>query len=135
MPLIKWIPEMSVGVAELDEQHQGLVALLNRLHEKMMSGQGLAVLDAVLGELLRYAEVHFAAEERLFEQHGYPEALAHQAEHHAFTARVRELQAEVAAGKRFVSLPTLNFLRDWLADHVMRVDMAYKSFFAGRGCR
>jgi len=130
MPLIKWTSEMSVGIAELDEQHQGLVDLLNRFHERMMAGRGRGMVDGVLAELLRYAEIHFASEERLFAEHGYPEALAHQAEHKSFTARVRELRAEVASGKQFVSLTALNFLRDWIADHVLNVDMAYKSFFA-----
>ena len=135
MSLIRWTNEMSVGVAELDDQHQGLVALFNRFHERMMSGHGHRMLDGVLAELQRYAEVHFASEERLFGLHGYPEAPAHQAEHVAFSARVRELRAEVAAGKQFVSLPALNFVRDWLADHVMNVDMAYKAFFAERRVR
>ncbi len=135
MPLIKWTESMSVGVAELDGQHQALVALLNRFHDQMMAGRGREGLEQVLDELLRYTEVHFAAEERLFLEHGYPHAISHQAKHAAFSAKVHALCDDVAAGKRFVSLTALNLLRDWLDEHIMNEDMAYKAFFAARGVR
>jgi len=132
LPLIQWTEAMSVGVAELDQQHQGLVALLNQFHEQMMAGRGRAALAPVLDELLRYTEVHFAAEERLFLELGYPHALSHHVQHVALTAKVHALRDEAAAGRRFVSLETLNFLRDWLTEHIMNADMAYKPFFAAR---
>jgi hemerythrin len=135
MALIKWTSDMSVGVAELDRQHQGLVDLLNRLHEHMLAGRGREVLAEVLADLIRYTDVHFAGEERLFILHGYPNMRAHRDEHVALTQKVRSLRAEVAAGKSFVSLPTLNFLRDWLTEHIMKSDMEYKAFFTERGVR
>jgi hemerythrin len=135
MALIKWTPEMSVGVAEFDRQHQGLVDLVNRLHEHMLAGRGREVLAEVLADLVRYTDVHFAGEERLFILHGYPHMRTHRDEHVALTQKVRALQADVVAGKSFVSLPTLNFLREWLTHHIMQSDMDYKSFFAARGVR
>ncbi len=132
MVFITWKPEMSVGVAELDEQHRCFVEILNRFHERMKAGRGSEIVDQILAELVSYAENHFATEERLFDRYGYPNALSHRAAHAGFLGKLRELRSEVATGKRFVSLTTLNLLRDWLDHHVMNVDMAYKDFFARR---
>jgi hemerythrin len=132
MAFITWKPEMSVGIAELDQQHQRFVEILNRFHERMKVGRGSEILDQVLADLVSYAENHFGTEERLFDRYGYPDAPTHRTAHADFLTKMRALQSEVAAGKRFVSLTTLNLLRDWLDDHVMTVDMAYKEFFARR---
>jgi len=41
MALFDWNDQLSVGVAEIDKQHQELVKLINDLHEAMREGAGL----------------------------------------------------------------------------------------------
>ena len=40
MALITWTDKMSVGIAKIDKEHQGLVELLNTLHSEMLAGRG-----------------------------------------------------------------------------------------------
>jgi hemerythrin-like metal-binding protein len=73
MEPVQWSERFSVGVRELDEQHQQLIKLLNRL----IATQGTInthseTISDVLMAIPRYAQVHFKAEERLMEEYGYP---------------------------------------------------------------
>ena len=85
MALIQWSPQLSVGVAEMDRQHQHLVGLINRLHDAMVRGEGAEILGPVLDEVVRYTHTHFAAEERLLAARKYP----HLADHKALARSVR----------------------------------------------
>ncbi len=135
MALITWSERMSVGVERIDREHRGLIDLLNTLHAGMMSGKGDDVLRGVLDELVRYTKTHFATEESLFRLHGYPQAATHKKEHDELTKRAVELQDAVADGKSLITLPTLSFLKDWLTNHIMKIDMAYKPFFTAKNVR
>ncbi|MGI6102630.1 MAG: hypothetical protein ACOYET_09155 [Bacillota bacterium] len=39
MALIQWSDELSVGVRELDAQHQRLIQMINELNEAMLQGK------------------------------------------------------------------------------------------------
>jgi hemerythrin-like metal-binding protein len=135
MALVTWSDQMSVGVEKFDEEHRHLVTLLNALHARMMMGRGDEVVHDVLDQLVRYARTHFASEETLFRAHNYPQAAAHKKEHDELTAKAMDLQTAVNGGKIYITLPTMNFLKDWLTNHIMKVDMAYRPFFAAKGIK
>jgi hemerythrin len=135
MPLIAWSDAISMGVERIDKEHRGLVDIINHLHAEMLAGKSKDSLTGILDKLIDYTKTHFATEEALFRTHGYPQAQAHKREHEALTQKVLELQANVKAGKAIISAPVLDFLRDWLSNHVMKEDMAYKLFFAGKGVK
>jgi hemerythrin len=135
MPLITWSDTMSVGVARIDKEHQKLIELINLLHAEMSHGKSNQVMGKVLEELIAYTKTHFATEETLFRTHGYPDATAHKNEHDGLTKKVLDVQAEFKAGKTFIGVATLNFLRDWLTQHILKQDMAYKLFFGSKGVK
>ena len=133
MALITWSDTMSVGVAKIDKEHQGLIALINLLHSEMLAGKSKAALGTVLDKLILYTKTHFATEETLFRTHNYPQTDAHRKEHAALTQKALALQSDLKAGKTVISAPVLDFLRDWLTNHILKQDMAYKLFFNSRG--
>jgi hemerythrin len=135
MALISWSSNMSVGVAKIDKEHQGLIDLINLLHSEMLAGKSRDALGVVLDKLITYTKTHFATEETLFRTHSYPQAAAHNKEHAALTQKALALQADLKAGKTMISAPVLDFLRDWLTNHILKQDMAYKVFLAGRGVK
>lgn len=135
MALITWSDRMSVGVERIDKQHRQLIDLLNSLHSEMLAGRGLQVVLEVLNNLVEYTKTHFATEETLFRNHGYPQAQAHKQQHDELTDKAIALHREVSSGRATLSLPTMNFLKDWLSNHILKTDMAYKPFFADKGIR
>ena len=135
MALFTWTPKMSVGIAKVDKEHQGLFDNINQLHEGMLAGRGKEALGSVLVQLVRYTKVHFGHEEELLRMHGFPGLADHLELHQAFREKVSELDAQVKAGMAALSIATLDFLRDWLAKHILGVDMQYKDFMATKGVK
>jgi hemerythrin len=133
MALVTWTAKMSVGHGKFDKQHQGLFDIINRLHEAMLSGHGKEALGKILGELAHYTRVHFADEETLLGKYFYEGLDEHVKQHDAFRTKVAELDAALKAGKAALSVAALNFLREWLAKHILGVDMQYREFLEERG--
>ncbi len=133
MAFLKWNPALSVGVRHFDEQHQALIGMLNDLHTAMSEGRGREVLGAILDGLVQYTATHFADEERLMAQHGYPELSAHREEHRRLVERVQGFQAHYRTGRAGLSVELMVFLKDWLVQHIQGADKRYEPFFRARG--
>ena len=128
MPLIEWNNSFSVQNAEMDQQHQHLFGLLNKLHEAMGQGKSKETLPRVFEELVRYTQSHFAAEEALLQKYNYPGFVIHQRQHKDLITQVAELHKKFLAGDFSVSMQTRDFLKDWLAEHIKGSDQKYSMF-------
>lgn len=132
MSPMRWTEAMSVGVAELDADHRVLIRIINHLAENAGKAERAKVLRQCLIALRRYAEFHFAREERVMAACDYPEMDHHSGEHRAFTdyigALARQIDAEDASAVDVVSDALLSYLYDWLNHHILIQDMAYRPF-------
>jgi hemerythrin len=135
MALFVWSDKMSVGIAKIDKEHQVLFGIMNQLHEAMLAGRGKDVLGPVLANLTQYTQVHFGNEEDLLRKHGYPQLADHLKYHEIFRKKMADLETQYKAGIAALSVSTLEFLRDWLAKHILGVDGQYKAFLAGKGVK
>jgi hemerythrin-like metal-binding protein len=133
-PFFTWIEKMSVGVELLDADHKKLIGLLNDLHDGIAAGRGTERLERVLDGLVDYVGTHFTHEEDYFTQTGYTGAAEHILEHRALTKLVKDVQERYNQGKfEALSLNTMNFLKDWLTDHLQGSDTNYKSHLNAMG--
>jgi hemerythrin-like metal-binding protein len=133
MAFFTWKDSYSVGVKEMDTQHQKLVDIINRLYDAMSAGKGSTVVGPILIEMVEYTKFHFVAEEKLMTIHAYPGLLSQKGEHKRFVDKTLEYQEQLKAGKMTMSLDIMNFLKDWLSNHILVTDMKYKEFFKGKG--
>ena len=133
MPLINWEDSLSVKVSEIDAQHNKLVDLINTLHESMKERKGNEVLGAIIDDLVKYALEHFSTEEKYFDQFGYLKASQHKKEHKDFVNKVGAFEKDFDNGKMMLSMEIMDFLKDWLLNHIKKTDMAYSDFFIQNG--
>jgi hemerythrin len=133
MPLITWSDALSVGIKEIDGQHQCLIELVNRLHDSMKEGKRNSVLGSVLVDLIQYTTFHFPTEENYFKQYGYPEYLRHKIEHDELTRKAKELNEGFLAGKVSITIHVMNFLKDWLRNHILASDKKYSPLLCSKG--
>ncbi len=133
MALMIWDQTFSVNVKEIDLQHQKLVDMLNQLHELMKSGQGKEALGPVLDDLIKYAAVHFATEEKYFDKFGYKETQTHKGEHKRFVDKVVAFQNDFKKGNTMLTIDVMNFLKDWLVKHIKGTDKRYTKCFNEHG--
>jgi hemerythrin len=135
MPLFHWNDSYSVKVEEFDSQHKRLVGLVNQLYDAMKEGKGRVVLSDIFDELIKYTVFHFQAEEKLMMAHNYQKTNEHIAAHLDLTKQALALQEKFKSGNMFVTIDVLNFLKDWLAKHILGMDKEYSAFFNAKGIK
>jgi hemerythrin len=135
MALITWNDSLSVSVAEFDQQHMKLIALINELNDAMSVGKGKDVLEKTVYELITYTRTHFKAEEKCFARFQYPDTFNHRIEHLAFIKKVSDFKAGIESGNLPLSVEVLRFTSDWFKKHIMVTDKKYSQFFNERGLK
>ncbi|HOJ97589.1 MAG TPA: bacteriohemerythrin [Methanospirillum sp.] len=133
MAFIKWSDSLSVHVAEIDEQHQKLIHLINTLHDAMLEKKGKEVLADILDQLAAYTVYHFSTEEKYMEQCNYSGFLLHKKEHDSFVDKVDNLIKDYQANKLGITIDLMNFLRDWVSHHIQVTDKKYSETFNKNG--
>ncbi|WP_300454920.1 bacteriohemerythrin [Accumulibacter sp.] len=131
-PLLEWTAALAVGHAEIDRQHQVLIDIANRLNQAMRSGAGRPACGSLLDELVNYTVNHFAFEEKLMEKHRYGNREAHLAAHRKLIEEVSKFKRQYDSGSS-ISIELMGFLRDWLVNHILKVDRALARDLASRG--
>lgn len=132
---MSWTPKLAVGVQSIDTQHQELFVRVNALLDALASQKGEGEVRKVVAFLGDYVVSHFAGEERLMQQHGYPDYAAHKKIHDAFVAEFVKLRSDLEKQGASASLAVqLNRkLGDWLLDHIGRTDRALGAFLQKKG--
>ncbi|MCB1544002.1 MAG: bacteriohemerythrin [Methylobacteriaceae bacterium] len=88
--LIEWKDKYRTGIAEVDHEHQELVALINALHEEAKKAAE-ADVEGFFGDLLAAISAHFALEERAMREAAYPEYSAHKRDHEKLLDDLRDI--------------------------------------------
>lgn len=125
MELIEWTNKYSVRITEIDNQHKGLVILINELFELMSQGKAKAKMNEIFDHLTDYTKKHFKDEETMLVKHAYKHFDEHKEEHKKFIDQLDKLKSDLVNGDVTVSLKTLNFLKDWLLNHILISDKKY----------
>lgn len=121
-----WDPsKYSVHVMAMDQEHQELIKIMNRLYEKADSNADKSVVGPILKELGEFVLKHFADEEAFFDKlQNYDKKEVHKQIHKDLVDKFL-----VHAGK-FEQTGKLTpdffaFLKVWLTAHIAGVDMKY----------
>jgi hemerythrin len=125
--------KMSVGIREIDSQHQKLVGMLNALNAEMKLGKGSEASKKILKELLVYTQTHFATEEKLMKTHAYPGSDNHRSEHIKLLSEASGLEEQILKTTAPISIKLLQFLKKWLTDHIMAEDKKFGQFLKTKG--
>lgn len=125
--MTQWTEALSTGVPLLDEHHRAIFQWLAELESAAIDERRLFGAYAVT-RLAHFVREHFKVEEALMKAASYPGLADHIAEHDVFRAKLKELQ--MTSVGQDISQEAVEFLRDWLDDHVTRVDMAYVPYLS-----
>jgi hemerythrin len=117
MSLIDWREEFSVGVVEVDYEHQELIDLINRLHRSVQEGVTRDQVVSGLGEIYAQIASHFALEEKLMQETRYPAFREHKMDHEALLDDLRDIMDEVEDDGEFDEQRLSIDLDRWFSDH------------------
>ena len=131
---VQWSDELSVGIDVIDEHHRYLFDLTNDLFEVVANKRGAREVARVLKALDQYAQIHFAAEERMMTHYGYAELGRQQHQHGRFQETLRQFAADLHNNPLTVQFEVLNYLRRWLVQHILHEDTQLAVLVASHDC-
>lgn len=133
IPIFQWRREYNTNIKEMDAHHRELFQTANKLYEEILSGRNQAVLEDTLNFMIRYTEDHFSQEEKLMEDYDFPEYETHIKHHVRLIHEVQELKAKHAAGEMRMDMGIINFLKDWIINHILIEDRKYGPYLNDKG--
>jgi hemerythrin len=123
MMVVRWTPALAIGHEQIDAQHRELFRRADLLLQAMGAGDaaGATCLFDFLGE---YVVEHFAAEERLMLESGFPGYTVHRAAHERFVRDCQSLRQlhEDSGGSAAVAVKAQTWLAEWLQAHIGNTD-------------
>ena len=133
MTLLTWNHACSIGVKAMDDQHGVLMDTLNDLRLALVQGRGRDQVSEGLNRLIEFTRMHFASEEQLLEQHGYPALAEHRDAHRRLLGEIEEAALHTQHNDELHMRSILMFLRDWYMKHVDDLDQQYGTWLNARG--
>lgn len=129
------LPFPVVAVDFMNRDHAAFADLHRRLLDLLDGGASHASIDHALDDLLRHTRVHFADEEQLMREVGFPAYPVHQAEHERVLAEMGE---QVDAWRRDRDLDALSaWIRaavpEWFTAHIATMDTMTARFAGMQG--
>lgn len=132
---IRWEPKYSVGVEQIDNQHKELIKTINMLIDVLGTIPTKEQLDVIIQRLIAYKRYHFVTEEKYFDEFKYEGSAEHKAKHKEFNDTVKRLIAESKEDSAILAYSLIDFLEDWLIDHLMTEDQKYVQCFHDHGLK
>ena len=134
--LVVWNDSYSVEYAAIDDQHKGLVSMINELIKGSKEGGTAAdsSLMDVFEKTVEYARTHFTDEEKILTEVVYPELETQKKQHHQFMFEVVNIITEVESGKT-APIDMAIFLRKWLMNHIVASDKLYMPYLKKKGLK
>jgi len=125
MESFKWGASFVTGITSVDDQHQALVAMINRFGEAIAeSTLNEEYLFSTIKELATYAEEHFCSEEKLMSsmQLDRRHIKSHIEQHNDFVTNIAHLTDGIDPEKTQNYLSLFEYLVHWLAYHILGID-------------
>ncbi|NQU57752.1 MAG: bacteriohemerythrin [Rhodospirillales bacterium] len=125
-----WTDTLQVGVVPIDQDHQEIISLLNRL---TLGASYEVDLDAVIEEMIDYTQYHFQREEAIMEACNYPDLESHRDFHRKLIIKVNELASAWRKNNNPETFHKLReFLRGWWIGHIINVDKKISEYAKGK---
>jgi hemerythrin len=129
---VAWNSRYNTGIQIIDEQHQELFRIVERLRGSIQTGAERAVVESLLEDLVACSERHFASEEAFMGRFGYPDLTQHVSEHASMLTSLHELLAKLRESHQAMALMVLTFMEGWLKHHISDGDFGFVTFLKAR---
>ncbi|MFA7317516.1 MAG: bacteriohemerythrin [Sulfuricella sp.] len=125
----------ALGIPSMDSEHRGLINLVNELSDAVAHGCDCEQVRRQMEKALDFAAEHFAHEEDLMRQHGFPGVEQHAAEHERLLREAVNLMETITPENANRTLLVTAFRTDFTENHILHEDRAISQYFAERGIK
>lgn len=126
---IDWNEKLSTEVLSLDEQHAALFQLFNEFIDVVEAGSPQTVLVERFEHIISETLKHFAYEEQIMKNIGFPAYSAHKEHHEILRQDADLILKDMQEGKYGDEIsPSVNFLRALIVKHMVEKDLKIRDY-------
>lgn len=133
MALFVFDDSLRLGVTEIDDQHARFVDYINEIDASLERGESTENFLRILQQLLDYAVEHFSSEEALMRKHDYPGYKGHKEIHSATVDELWDFDIRMMADHEEETRAFLDFVVNWLKNHIQGTDTELAAFLKKKG--
>jgi hemerythrin len=133
--MIKWSDKYSVGISIIDEEHKKLFELINKANLVAKFGNNSNDVLAILDQMTEYVLNHFETEEHYMKEFHFPGFQHHRSEHIDFTNTTMDYKNRAVGGDYQITNEILEYLMQWLSNHIQVTDTKYIGCFKENGLK
>jgi hemerythrin len=133
--MIKWNDKYSVNISLIDEQHKKLFELINKANIVEKFSNNSKGIMGILDQMTKYALKHFETEEHYMKEFNFPGYQSHRNEHIDFTNITIEYKNRAVGGESQITNEILEYLMQWLVNHIQVTDKEYIDCFKKNGIK
>jgi hemerythrin len=130
---IEWNENMLINVDSIDIQHKRLIDLTNTFYERVNEGYSREKMLELIQDLKDYMVYHFSTEELYLKQVKYAGFKRHKMEHDKFVETVLSFEERYKSGKLLLTVEIMNFIKDWVTNHIMGSDKKFSELLQRNG--
>ena len=131
---LEWNEGLSVHIPEIDAEHQQFLRLIYELNEAIIGRMDMEEIRKRMQSLLDDAVKHFAHEEKLFREWGYPEAEEHAITHVQATHALNQIMGHFQHGGMECEWIEAGLrVKETLIGHMLNEDMKYRDYCKAAG--
>lgn len=127
---IVWNDRNNLNIPIVDEQHRGIVSIINSLHYFVKQGLAFQALLPTIIIMEQSSIIHFEAEQRLLKKYGYKDYDNHFLLHAHLRESLKEIKSQTFLNKDPDAV--INFLKTWWINHINVEDKKYEKWIAAQ---
>jgi hemerythrin len=124
-----------VGIAAIDDQHREIIGRVNLIADAVDQVNRHEAAQEMMDDLILFACEHFALEERLMTEYGFPDLEEHTAEHLGLLQQLNNLRNALHTPSPAKAALVSAFITDWAEQHILQSDKEIGAFLAAKGMR
>ncbi len=128
MVFFEWTSKLETGVDSIDFQHQQLVNMINNLAQALKEEPGIGqdlIIQVTMEQLVDYTKMHFHHEEAMMDKAHYEHMSSHKQSHEELKKQVDDFAKRLFNKEPNLGPQILDFLKSWLTNHIMKIDIQY----------
>lgn len=134
--MLAWKDVYSIGVELIDQQHQQLFVIGNRIYdllENYLLDDKYDKISAIILELREYTAYHFRSEEEYMLKIKYPRYFSQKVEHDDFIDKIDSIEFDkIDANQNLFIRDLMVFVFDWVLSHILNSDKQIQAFSENR---
>lgn len=126
----EWEDSLRVGYNTIDLHHKKLLSIMGQFKDlfDMPQEEYKHKIGKIIKSLSDYTSYHFAAEEKIMQEYGYPDLAKHSEIHNSFIKKIQEAIIPLASGNVETGIQFYDFLGRWLVEHIAGSDHKWAEY-------